>query len=1610
MKRLRKFIKIFAVFLISTIGIIALLLLLINLPFTDRIVSNQVNGLFNRLELPLHIQRIRTVLPNKVRVEGVTISGTEGDTIIQVMDMEAHIKLPAILKNTLKMKKVYLAGILVDLNNDSLNTGINIGKAFSGKDKTEAEKPKKQNGSWEIDIRSCQLINTSFKLDDPSIGIHIDEEIENLKLSGFHLSLLNRSMVFKGINLKNGLGGIKISPRLIPPKTEKSAPWNFGFKTVQVNELDFTFNQVTDSLLLNLHLKEGLIRTRMTDFTNNQIDAGLIKLEGADAKILTGNAKKTPESTEKLPPPAFPWDIVIDETNLQKVKLVMGLYSHPDYSDTISTPLIKLDDMHLVDTRLNNKSAEVLVKKLGFELANGFLLKQMRGDFASNQESTHLDFKIETENSQTELKAKAGESIFEMLENPDKIRKASVSFKNTSLSLLDIFYFDDDLRKIPSLTTLSSSPIILGGEFLLDQTMATLSAVSVAQGNNFNISLDGSVRDPLQIKKARGNLVFEISSRDSIWLKKLMREFDKEDDYTSLTSFSLGGSISDTMGYSGIDLKLQSSLGNMDLSGTIDLQNEDFDLKTSFRNLLPGKLLKEESLGSVSGSGAISGRGFKPDSLSAKASLLLDSLVYKNYQYTGTSIIAEALSGIYEITLQVDDPNLKTGLNTTLDRRDSSLMLIANGTLFAQLEQIHLTSDTVSVETKISASYSKTPRTLDTEMSLQNIRVLSLYEETNIQGITAQISTDSIETHLHGEADFFTADIKVGEPLKQVGAFLKQFQSYLMTFVDSADVEANTRISKLPATNITGNILYHEALGMIIQDTGTRFSSIDFSLTNSKSDLSLNYALTGNDLRYQDFEVGELNLNATDSAGMMDIQLIANNNVFFENPAHDILLNAHYDNWQSNAEFTVIDDSGKIFYNIELASDLDSNNFVLNIPKQQITLNSQIWEVEDPVMLIYNLADKKVYPSMKMQNDSAFFHFYSTKKDSMHLYTCQFDKVFLESLIRGSMIPGNPSGIISGELNYGLDPENERNINTDLQFNNIEWNDVGFGMISLDGYLRSDTVGNYEMKMQTRIDSSEITVEYYQIFEESRALSTEFHSLPLVIIQPFVSKQVSEMSGSISGDFEISSEGEGEIEGTLNFIGASTRINALNSKFRLPDERIQFAGNRVLFDGFHVLDSLNNNLDINGYIEIDNDWKVYTNLDISSSGLQVMQTSGDDNESFYGDIYLDSRISIIGPLKKPVIKGNLLLARGSEINYRYKEDLSLSESAKYVSFVSSAQEKSQVPQLKTNHSKLFESSIETNLNIDPTTRINFSLSKWAFDIDLGISGGGALSFQMVNNNQYSLSGSYLINDGDANLKLIGWPNKAFRIAEGGFIRWDGRVDNPELKFEAANRVASSYTNAVDGKVRNVDIDVFLKLSNNLSDLDIEFTIFTTDQYLMSIISTLSPEEQMRQAITILLFETIDLPGISSSTSYMTQQVNQLVAAQLNSLTKTTISGIDISFGVNTYVEATEGGAEETKTSLSYDVRKKFADDRAQMSVSGRMNDLYNQTGASSVSLNNISLEYQLDSAASRYLKVYNERSYEDVFEGEVVKTGMGITFRKRYWTLKEIWRRKNKKK
>ena len=259
------------------------------------------------------------------------------------------------------------------------------------------------------------------------------------------------------------------------------------------------------------------------------------------------------------------------------------------------------------------------------------------------------------------------------------------------------------------------------------------------------------------------------------------------------------------------------------------------------------------------------------------------------------------------------------------------------------------------------------------------------------------------------------------------------------------------------------------------------------------------------------------------------------------------------------------------------------------------------------------------------------------------------------------------------------------------------------------------------------------------------------------------------------------------------------------------------SGGKILLNNFTVLDSLDNKLFVDGTIDFSNPKDIYTDLEISSSDLQVMNRNEKDNSTFYGQIFVDSRLSVKGPLTNPDLKGKIFLTGGTEIFYSMKEDLSLSESEKVITFVSETPMNDQENfSLSKKQVKVNNSTVKTLVEIDPKTRIHFNLSQKMYLIDLMIQGGGALNYSLLKNNQMNLSGKYEIGEGTADVKMIGWPNKQFRIASGGFIMWDGNIEDPTLKFEALHRVRSSYTNPVDGKIRNVDFNVILKLSDRLS--------------------------------------------------------------------------------------------------------------------------------------------------------------------------------------------------
>jgi hypothetical protein len=273
----------------------------------------------------------------------------------------------------------------------------------------------------------------------------------------------------------------------------------------------------------------------------------------------------------------------------------------------------------------------------------------------------------------------------------------------------------------------------------------------------------------------------------------------------------------------------------------------------------------------------------------------------------------------------------------------------------------------------------------------------------------------------------------------------------------------------------------------------------------------------------------------------------------------------------------------------------------------------------------------------------------------------------------------------------------------------------------------------------------------------------------------------------------------------------------------------------------------------------------------------------------------------------------------------------------------------------------------------------------------------------------SLNGVYEIKTGDCKLKITGWPLKNFKITPGSSFQWDGNVENPELNLEATTKVKGSYVNPIDNKSRAVDFIVSMQIKNKLSNLAIQFAIQSPDQYITSVLSSLSEDETMRQAVNLLLFETIDIPGIESSGNYMASQINSFWESQLNSISRSTLKNTDLSFGIDTYNQSTATGNQE-KTSFTYEMEHRFMNDRATVRLSGKLNDYNEGTYKSNSIFENFIFEYALDSANTRNLKLYQKRDYEDMLEGEVTKFGVGFLYRKNYSKLKDIWQRGKKTK
>ena len=132
---------------------------------------------------------------------------------------------------------------------------------------------------------------------------------------------------------------------------------------------------------------------------------------------------------------------------------------------------------------------------------------------------------------------------------------------------------------------------------------------------------------------------------------------------------------------------------------------------------------------------------------------------------------------------------------------------------------------------------------------------------------------------------------------------------------------------------------------------------------------------------------------------------------------------------------------------------------------------------------------------------------------------------------------------------------------------------------------------------------------------------------------------------------------------------------------------------------------------------------------------------------------------------------------------------------------------------------------------------------------------------------------------------------------------------------------------------------------------------------------------------------------------------------MNSFLQSEISNIagkalDINVGMETVDDADSGGK---RTDYNFQFAKRFWNNRFRIVVGGKVS-----TGSTvqqdETFIDNVSIEYRLDNSGTRYVKLFHDKNYESVLEGEIIETGVGIVLRKKMSHLGELFIFKSKKK
>lgn len=1643
----------------SVIALLLLLILLIRLPSIQNYVVGQVtNYLEDKIGTPVDIGYINITFPKKIVLENVYFEDQSKDTLIAGEKLLVDINMFKLLKNTVQVQEIQLKGITGKIKRSAPSGDFNFTYIINAFDSEQESTTKSDTVSALIfDINDVLLENIHFVYHDDVIGTSADIRLKkfNTKLKKFDLS---NNMAFSLPNIElNGLDAIikqwdlpkdnNNLPVLTNAITESNTSAinsllpDIDIQNIKLTNISVQYQDSSSSMYTHFNIKKLNAGLQQIDLNKEVIHFKDIELDESDSKIVLAKINKIDTDvkvTQSKESPPINWIVSAQRLTINKTNLWFKDNNQPqakgfDYFN------IKLTNL---GGELNNfyYSADSISGSLPYLTVkdhSGFTLKNIQGDFIYT--NTGLEIKnLLAQTPTTTIRdyiSIAYPSLDDLTENPHLV-KVKVNIKKSIIDMRDLNYFAPDLKDIEAMRPILDQKLYINGSAEGKLDYLNVQKFDFKTGERTHLLANAVIKGLPDIEKLNIDLDLQklITGRKD--LEQLISQSLLPDSLQLPNAISLVGKF--TGGMQGFDthMNLVTEKGNASLEANILMGRDTTYNATVFvDDLNIGSILNQDSLlGNLSFGAKVVGTGLDPKTMITDIESELNQLDAMGYTYKGINLNLQAKDGDIAGLIQSPDPNVQFNMDFAVNMHSRFPKVQANLMLDSiNLKNLKIMNDDFRYHGRVIADFeTANPDFLNGTITISNSSLAYNDTRLTLDDVLLKATADSNRNTLILNSEFLRAHLVGRYKLTELSSSVKDiiYMYYNPQQVAHLPEDYSAQNFEFSAT------LNHSRFIRDLLPELEEMQIVTLDGTFNSNSKNIMAKLLAPKIVYDGTVLEDISLDVTTADSTLyysaliekvkvgNIQL--NNSVFSGSVIEN---NLDFGLW-------IKDLKDKERYHLGATASVNNDNYIIRLKEDGLMLNYDKWNITSDNQLLFGPSGIHAH-NFLLSNKGQEFLIQSQDSSLNSTVDLSFKDFRIETFTKI---------LDSDDLNVG------GNINGYASLFNLSENPMFTSDIHIDKfYFAQDTIGNILIGVNnTKKDTYSADIRVTENGNDIKLIGDVFSPangkssmngtltlspMKLATLEAFSMGYLKGADGDLEGKLELTGAlNAPKINGELLFKKSQLNIAMLNADFMMDNQKIQFNDKGIQFKQFQIQDLRGNTARINGAV-LTNDYTDFDfNLNLTTDDFSVVNSTREDNELFFGKLFVTSNIRITGDMHKPRIDGTVKANNKTDFSIIVpNENPGVSQRDGVVKFVnrSDTTRTNVFARLDsiTTATHLMGYDIALNLATDKDAKFRVILDEGTQDA-LNIQGVAELTTTIDANNRITMSGTFTVEKGDYSFSM-GPISKDFSFQKGSTITWNGDPLDAQLNITALYSNRFSTLELVQSQIgsesqnlykQRIPFDVKLILTGELFkpiinfDIDLDENNAIVSQDVVSKVNVAlanlreDPAELNKQVFSLIALGRFmaanpfaSLSG-GSAESLARSTVSSFLSSQLNSLASNLITGVELDFNLQSEEDYLTGNA-QTRTDLNVDISKMLFDDRLKITIGSNFEVEGNTRPGERASniAGDISLEYQLSKDGRYFARVYRKNQYQATLQGEFVETGIGFIINMSYDKFKELF-------